>query len=283
MTELEVIALTPAIERLGFDGMTFPDHLFLTDAVDGRYPHSADGKPPFSPDTPWPDALVLIGALGALTTRLRFVTSIYVLPLRHPVILAKAAATAARLCEGRLTLGVGAGWLRDEFDVVGVDFSHRGSIMTEAITVLRTLWQPGPVEYSGKFFSFPPVVMEPVPPAIPIAVGGMSDAALRRTAKLGDAYIMPTQPFEQMPETLSRLRAALDDEGRHESSLEVFLPALGAPAEAILDALEPAVNNVTVMPWPHPGKERTSVPEKLAHLERYAENVLAKLRRGAPS
>jgi probable F420-dependent oxidoreductase len=280
MTEREVLELTPAIERLGFDGMTFPDHLFLTDSVEGKYPHSSDGKPPFSPDTPWPDALVLIGALGPMTTTLRFVTSIHVLPLRHPVILAKAAATAARLCDGRLTLGVGAGWMRDEFDAVGVPFERRGARMSEAITVLRTLWQQGPVEHSGEFFSFPPVLMEPVPPRIPIAVGGASDAALRRTARLGDGYIMPTQPFAEMPATLERLRAALAAEGRDDSTLEIFIPCLGAPADEILAALEPGVDNVTVMPWPHPGKETTSVSEKLEHLERYAEDALAKLRVG---
>jgi probable F420-dependent oxidoreductase len=215
-----------------------------------------------------------------MTTKLRFVTSIHILPLRHPVILAKAAATAARLCDGRLTLGVGAGWMRDEFDAVGVDFTRRGARMSEAITVLRTLWQQGPVEHSGDFFAFPPVLMEPVPPAIRIAVGGASDAALRRTARLGDGYIMPTQPFAEMPETLERLRTALAAEGRDDSSLEIFIPCLAAPAEEILAALEPGIDNVTVMPWPHPGKEATSVGEKLEHLERYAEEVLAKLRVG---
>jgi probable F420-dependent oxidoreductase len=283
LPERDVVELTPAIERLGFDGMSFPDHLFLTDAVDGKYPHSADGKPPFSPDTPWPDALVLIGALGPMTKTLRFVTSIHVLPLRHPVILAKAAATAARLCDGRLTLGVGAGWLRDEFDVVGVDFARRGARMNEAITVLRTLWQQGPVQHSGEFFNFPPLLMEPVPPRIPIIVGGASDAALRRTARLGDGYIMPTQPFDEIPETMERLRAALAVEGRDDSSLEIFVPCMRASADEILSILEPGIDNVTVMPWPHPGKETTSVSDKLEHLERYAEEVLAKLRAGVPA
>jgi probable F420-dependent oxidoreductase len=281
MTEREVVELTPAIERLGFDGMTFPDHLFLTGSIDGRYPHSPDGKPPFSPETPWSDALVLIGALGPMTKKLRFVTSIHILPLRHPIILAKAAATAARLCDGRLTLGVGAGWMQDEFDAVGVDYARRGARMNEAITVLRTLWQQGPVEHAGEFFSFPPLLMEPVPPTIPIAVGGASDAALKRTARLGDGYIMPTQPFAEMPKTLERLRAALAGEQRDVSSLEIFIPCLGAPADEILSALEPGIDNVTVMPWPHPGKEATSMSEKLEHLERYADEVLAKLRIGA--
>lgn len=280
MTEREVVELVPAIERLGFAGVTLPDHLFLQQSIGGRYPHSPDGKPPFSPETPWPDALTLFGALSVLTSSLRFMTSILILPLRHPVILAKAAATTARLSDGRLTLGVGAGWMREEFDAVGVDFERRGTRMSEAITVLRTLWQQGPVEHSGGLFSFPPVLMEPVPPRIPIAVGGASDAALRRTARLGDGYIMPTQPLDEVPATLDRLETALEREDRDLDSLEIFVPCLGAPADEILPALRAAVDNVIVMPWPHPGKESTSVSEKLEHLERYADETLAQLRAG---
>jgi probable F420-dependent oxidoreductase len=283
MTESEVLALAPVVERLGFDGMTFPDHLFLNDAIDGRYPHSADGKPPFSPTTPWPDALGLIGALGTMTTRLRFATSVYVLPLRHPVVVAKAAATTARLCEGRFVMGVGAGWLEDEFDVLGVNFARRGAVMNEAIDVMRTLWRGGTVEHSGEFFAFSPIVMEPSPPHIPIIIGGLSAAALRRAATRGDGYIMPTQPFEQVSDTLRALREALAKADRDEGSLEIFMPALDAPADVILETLEPAINNVTVMPWPHPGKEQSTVDEKLEHLERYAETVLAALRAGVPA
>ncbi len=277
MTEREVIELVPAAEELGFAGVTFPDHLFLRQELGGRYPHSPDGKPPFSPETPWPDALGLIGALGMLTSSLRFMTSILILPLRHPVILAKAAATAARLTDGRLTLGVGAGWMREEFEVVGAEFERRGARMNEAIAVLRTLWKQGPVEHRGTYFAFEPLLMEPVPPTIPIAVGGASDAALRRTARLGDGYIMPTQPLADVPPTLDRLSAALAAEGRDDDSLEVFVPCLGAPAEEILSVLDERVDNVIVMPWPHPGKEATSVSEKLEHLRRYAEGTLAEL------
>jgi len=275
-----VLELIPVIERLGFDGATFPEHLFLQQSIGGRYPHSPDGKPPFSPETPWPDALTLIGALSMITTSLQFMTAVMVLPLRHPVMLAKAAATAARLSKGRLSLGVGAGWMQEEFAAVGVDFATRGTRMSEAITTLRTLWQPGPVEHEGRFFSLPPLLMEPVPPPIPIVVGGASDAALRRTARLGDGYIMPTSPFDEVPATLDRLRAALAVERREPGSISVYVACLHAPAEEILGVLEPDVSDITVIPWPHPGKETTSVQEKLEHLERYAEETLAPLRKG---
>jgi probable F420-dependent oxidoreductase len=280
MTEAEVIELAPAIERLGFDGITLPDHLF-TPETEGPYPYSADGKPPFSLDTPWPDPLVLIGALGVLTTRLRFMTSVYILPLRHPVDVAKVAATSARLCDGRLLLGVGVGWRREEFDVLGVPFEGRGARTNEAIALLRTLWGAQPAEHAGELFSFPRAYLEPVPPPIPIVVGGKSDAALRRVASLADGYILPSQPLSEVAGELDRVRAALAVEGRDESDLEIFIPCLGSSAEEILAVLEPAIDNVVVIPWPHPGKVETSMTEKLQHLERYADDVLAKLRAGA--
>ncbi len=269
-----MLDLVPAIERLGFDGITLPDHLFLHHAVDGRYPHTPDGKPPFSVDTPWPDPLTLIGALSMVTSSLRFMTGVLILPLRNPVVFAKAAATAARLSNGRVVLGVGVGWMREEFDVLGVDFATRGARTNEMIDLLRTLWQPGPVEYEGRFFSIPPLVMEPVPPPIPIVIGGNSDAALKRAAKRGDGFIMPTQGLAAVPEMLGRVREALAAEDRDPASLDLFVPCLAATADEILEILEPGVTDVVVMPWPHAGKETTSVDEKLEHLERYAAETL---------
>jgi probable F420-dependent oxidoreductase len=278
MPEADVLRLAPEIERLGFDGMTFPDHLFVTEYAEGAYPHTPDGKAPFRQSTPWPDPLALISALGPMTTRLRFMPTVQLIALRHPVALAKTAATTARLCNGRLSLGVGVGWLRDEFDVLGVDFERRGTITNESIDVMRKLWKPGVTEHSGEFFSFPPLRMEPDPPPIPILIGGDSDAALRRAVRRGDGYILPTRTFADIPKTLERLRRELDAADREPSTLEVFMPALGAPVEEIVSVLDPIIDNITVMPWLHPGKEETSMDDKLERLERYAEDMLTSLR-----
>lgn len=278
MPESDVLRLAPEIERLGFDGMTFPDHLFVTEHAEGAYPHTPDGKAPFRQTTPWPDPLVLIGALGPMTTRLRFMPTVQLVALRHPVALAKPIATAARLCEGRLALGVGVGWLREEFDVLGVEFERRGAITNESIDVMRKLWEPGVTEHSGEFFSFPALRMEPDPPHIPILIGGDSDAALRRAVRRGDGYILPTRTFADVPNTLDRLRRELEAADREPSTLEVFMPALGASAETILSVLDPMIDNITVMPWSHPGKEETSLDDKLERLERYAAEVLTPLR-----
>jgi probable F420-dependent oxidoreductase len=277
LPEQEVLELAPGIERLGYDGMTFPDHVFTPVTPDLRYPYSADGKPPFRHETPWPDTLVLIAAVAALTTRLQLMTAVEVVPLRHPLLFAKAAATAARISGGRLTLGVGAGWQPDEFEALGVDFEHRGGLLSEAIDAMRALWGEQPVEHRAKHYSFGPLQMEPVPPPIPIIVGGGSDAALRRATALGDGWIMPGQPLAGVPEQLERLDAALAQAERSGEGFRVFIPALGAGAAELAAVLGPTVTDMTVMPWPHPGKEDTTVAHKLVCLERWREEVFAPL------
>jgi hypothetical protein len=119
--------------------------------------------------------------------------------------------------------------------------------------------------------------MFPTPPPIEVVVGGASAAALRRAAELGDGWILPTQPLAGVPGELERLDAALDAAGRARERYRVFVPCLGAGAPAIAAVLSPVVSDITVMPWPHPGKEDTSVDEKVACLERWRDEVLAPL------
>jgi probable F420-dependent oxidoreductase len=278
MPEEEVLALAPTVERLGYDGITLSDHLFMPHTEPGSYPYSADGNPPFPLDSPWPDGIVLMAALAAVTTRIRFLNSVLILPLRNPIVVAKAVATAARLSGGRVMLGIGVGWQREEFDAVGVDFTRRGAIANEMIDALRTLWQKGPVEHHGRFFDFGPLLMEPVPPRIPIVVGGASDAALRRAARLGDGFLLPITPLEKVPGEVARLRAALAAAGRDESEFETIVPVMGASAEEIKPILDLGVQSIGVSPWAAYGRGPTSVEQKVDLLEHYAEETLSVLR-----
>jgi probable F420-dependent oxidoreductase len=273
MPEEDVLTLAPEIERLGYDGITLPDHLFMPETKPGAYPYSADGHPPFALDAPWPDDMVLIGALSQVAPTLRFMTVVLVLPMRHPIVFAKAAATAARISGGRLLLGVGTGWQREEFDAVGVDFDTRGARTNEMIAAMRTLWQKGPVEHHGRFFDFGPLLMEPVPPPIPIFVGGKSNAALGRAARIGDGYAMPTMPFDEIAGTFERLREQLETAGRDES-FEIYCPMGPARAEQINEVIGYGADFVTTMPWPNPGKEATTLEQKFDALRRHAAEVL---------
>lgn len=250
----------------------------MPDSPPGQYPYSPDGKPPFGLQTPWPDPLVLAAAVGVVTERIAITTGVHVAPLRHPVVLAKAVATTARVCGGRFLYGIGVGWQREEFEAVGVPFERRGRIGDDLIPALRALWADGTSSHNGREFSFSSVIMEPKPPRIPILVGGTSDAAMRRAARLADGYIMAGDLSESSA-TLDRLRSALAAEGREgDEDFRVVMPCLSASADEISAALDPIVTDITVMPWPHPGKVDTTTTEKLEHLDAWCAGTLAPLR-----
>ena len=179
----ELCDLARACDDAGFDAIAISDHLIHPERLATPYPYSADGKPRWEPFTEWPDPWVTIGALAAVSERLRFVTSVYVLPLRSPFQVAKSVATAAVISRDRVVLGVGAGWMREEFLAMEQVFERRGRRMDEMIEVMRKLWNPeGYAILHGEFFDFGPVEMRPVPAApIPIWVGGLSRPALRHS------------------------------------------------------------------------------------------------------
>jgi probable F420-dependent oxidoreductase len=262
------IAIAQKAEQVGFGGVSIADHLFMPHVEPGRYPYSSDGNPPFPLDAPWPDAWALASAVAAVTSSIEILTSIYILPLRHPLIVARAAGTAAIIARGRLTMGVGVGWLKEEFDAVGVDFERRGSRANEAIEALRALWSDGPVTFKGRFFSFGPLFLEPSPPTpIPIIVGGTSEAALRRAVRLGQGYILPYMATkEEMFETLRRLDAALAEAHIARESFRTF--AVCRDRDSVDDLCrfaDAGVNAMLVRPWlPEHALER-----KLDDLERY--------------
>ena len=154
------------------------------------YPDSPTGKPMWSPDTAWPDSWVLIGAMAAVTQRLRFSNAVYVAPARPLLEVVKQVATASVVSQGRVSLAVGVGWMREEFELMGQDFDTRGKRLNEMIPALRALWRGGWVSWSGEYYQVPELMIEPHPEApVPILCGGESDAALRRAARLCDGWV----------------------------------------------------------------------------------------------
>jgi probable F420-dependent oxidoreductase len=202
-------------ESLGFGSVWFGEHLVLPADLPSTYPYAADGNAPLTPDTPVYDAWVMLAGIATATTTLRLGTNVYVLPLRHPLITARAVITLDRLSGGRVTLGAGIGWLKDEFDAAGVPFSERGSRMDEIVPLLRRLWsEEDPITHEGRHYRFGPVHFRPKAiqrPSVPIELGGTSDAALRRTAALADGWMeLGADDVDQLAEriaTLTRLRA----------------------------------------------------------------------------
>jgi probable F420-dependent oxidoreductase len=268
-------------EEAGFDGVLLSDHLFFPGRLASRYPYSPDGKPGFDGATPFPDPWTAIAAMAAVTTQLRFGTMVYILPLRHPLEVAKTVGTAAVLSDGRVVLGCGAGWIREEFDALGVDFATRGRRFDEMIEVLRTVWGGGMVEHHGRVFDCGPLQMSPAPRApVPIWIGGTSDAALRRAARLGDGWIGTGHVPDELPQLLGRLRAQREKAGRGRTPFETLVPLAVPPDPDLLRRLEAehGVTATTAWPFTYTIGPSSTAAQKRDAMRRYGDTVIARFR-----
>ncbi len=208
----------PAYEACGFESAWLPEHLVFPADMPARYPYTASGEPPVTPDTPTYDPWVVLGHAAALTSRIRLATNVYILPLRHPLQTARSVVTVDRVSGGRVTLGVGVGWLADEFDYLGLDFASRGRQADAAIDAIRRLWSEDVITVDDGHFRFGPVKFQPKPlqkPSVPIEIGGTAPAALRRAGRLGDGWIeIGSAGLDEFSARLSVVRDARQAAGR---------------------------------------------------------------------
>ena len=223
----DLVPLAQTCEALGFEGVLLSDHVVGHRETKSRYPYAYnDGKADFVAQTEFPEPFAAICAMAAVTTKLRFNTQIYIAPLRHPILLAKSLATASVISAGRVALGAGVGWLREEFTALGEDFSTRGRRLDEMIQVMRKLWSGEMVEHRGEFFDFDALRMLPAPgSSVPILCGGLHPRVLERTGRLCDGWISPgnsTSEFAQIQETIEAHRAAA---GRARQPFEYIVAA----------------------------------------------------------
>jgi probable F420-dependent oxidoreductase len=188
---LGITAMARRLEESGFDSIWVSDHVVFPPVVHSRYPFSPDGRITWPIDTPWYDAVVVLSQAAASTSRVELGVAVLVLPLRNPIIFAKQAASIDRLAGGRLTLGVGAGWLSEEFDLLQVPFRDRGQRLDEWITLLRDCWTGEAGPYNGRYYRLPTRLLAYPTPAhkVGILVGGMSSAALIRAGQHGDGWL----------------------------------------------------------------------------------------------
>jgi probable F420-dependent oxidoreductase len=277
----QLLDVARGAEEAGFEGVLVSDHLFFPGRLASRYPYSEDGRPGFGPETPFPDPWTSIAAMAAVTRRLRFGTMVTILPLRHPLEVAKTVGTAALLSGGRVALGVGVGWIREEFETLGIDFASRGARTDEAIGALRALWAGGMVERRGRFFAFGPLQMSPAPGhAIPILVGGTSAKALRRAARLGDGWIGTGHAPDAAAALLDRLRALRREAGREAAPFETIVPLAVPPDPDVLRRLEGEHGMTATTAWPFTttiGPASTAA-RKRDWMLRFGDEVIAKLR-----
>jgi probable F420-dependent oxidoreductase len=210
-------------EAAGFESLWGGEHVILPSTIASKYPYSADGKIPAEPDTPIPDPLIWLAFAAAAAPKMRLGTCILIVPQRNPVVLAKELATLDTLSGGRVELGIGVGWLREEFDALGVPWERRGARNDEYIGAMRALWKGPHASFRGEFVSFEPVTCSPRPVngSIPIIVGGDTDAAIDRVVRLADGYFPGEGDFERLRALVGKLRAAAERAGRDPASIEI--------------------------------------------------------------
>ena len=272
----QLIDVARIAEEVGFEGLLVSDHLFFPQRLDSKYPYSADGTPGFDGNTPFPECWSTIAAMAAVTSTLRFSTMVHILPLRNPLEVAKVTGTVAVLSGNRVILGAGAGWIREEFDVMGVDFKTRGRRFNEAIEVARKLWSGAMVDHQGEFFSFPALQMSPAPSrSVPIYIGGVSGPALRRAATLGDGWLGSGQTPDEAVEIAGRLATLRREAGRENDDFEVIAPLVVPPEPDVLKRVEDAgVSGTVSYPFTYTLGATSSLEAKRAYLEGFAESVI---------
>jgi probable F420-dependent oxidoreductase len=215
-------------DEVGFESLLTVEHVAVPVGYASRYPYNDTGRMPLPEDCDIPDPLELLAWLAARTTRLRLGTGILVLPEHHPLQLAKRVATIDRLSAGRVFLGVGVGWMREELEAVGVDPDTRGPRTDEAIDALRVIWRDEEVSFAGEHFSFTRVRSEPKPvqATIPILVGGHSARAARRAGRRGDGFFPLGLEGELLDLRLAQMAEAAVEHGRDPASVGLSLGGL---------------------------------------------------------
>jgi probable F420-dependent oxidoreductase len=246
-----------AADELGFDSVWIPEHLVVPLDATGS-PHEGAEHSPIPSNVPMFDALSVLNHLAARTHRIGLGTNVYNIGLRHPFITARAAATVDVFSNGRLLLGIGASWLRSEWNAVGLDFDQRGARVDEAVDVCRRLWTEEVVEHHGPNFDFGPTAFEPKPvqELLPLHIGGDGKAALRRAATVGAGWMPMNHSIEELPAAIEQLHELAAGAGRT-VPLEVTVPFQVESSADVERLVSAGVTRVIVRPWK---RSREAIP-----------------------
>ena len=272
----EAAALAEAAEETGFESLWGQEHIVVPEEYEPLYEASSTGKLESKGTIGGgPDPIVWFAYAAARTSRIKFGTAVAILPEHSPVPYAKSCATLATLASGRFMLGIGVGWSREEYAAVGVPWERRGKRYDEYIEVLRTLWRDPVASFDGEFVKFKPLRCEPRPPggSIPLIIGGASEPAVRRAARIGDGYfpaIFPTaRQRVELPPLLKKFRAYAAEYGRDPSSLEVTTGGARSVDDAKIYA-DMGVHRLTIT------VRARDIPGMRDELHRFADEVITK-------
>jgi probable F420-dependent oxidoreductase len=260
-------------EAAGFESVWGGEHVLIPDAIASKYPYTEDGKIPAEPDTPIPDPLIWLAFAAAAAPTLRLGTCILIVPQRNPLVLAKELATLDQLSGGRVELGLGIGWMKEEFDALGVEWARRGARNDEYIAAMRALWEGPHAEFHGEFVDFEPVTCSPRPVngSIPVLVGGDTDAAINRAVRIADGYFPGEGDFERLSALIGRLRRAAETADRDPDSIEInamFGVQMADPVAGVEQLRELGVGRIMVPAFFFAG------PGGLDRLSEFGESVV---------
>ena len=247
--------ITLEADKLGFESIWLSEHLILPVEMGGS-PHAEhyneQQHPPITANVPFFDPFVYLSYLAGKTKNIRLGTHVYLLGLRHPFVAARAIQTLDIISNGRAEIGIGAGWLRNEWTAAGFDPKTRGKRLDEALAVCKRLWTEDVIEHHGEFYDFDPVMFEAKPlqkPYPPILVGGESDAALRRAALSGNGWVGMNHTLESCIEPLARLKELLKENGRENEPFETVCLARVNSKDDIERWHDAGMTRLIVTPW----------------------------------
>jgi probable F420-dependent oxidoreductase len=264
------VAASQEAERAGFESVWVPEHLVLPVEMKGS-PYAGHAEVPIPPSMPAFDVWVSLATIAASTSTVRLGTHVYNIGLRHPFVTARAVTTLDVFSGGRVEFGIGASWLKEEWDATQLDFSTRGRRVDEAIDICRRLWTEDVVEHHGEFFDFQPVMFNPKPvqERVPIIVGGDSPAAMQRTATRGDGWIPMNHSVDELRGGVDRVNALRAAAGR-DGTTEVTVAGHVETVDDFERYRDAGVDRIICRPF-------TSSREALDGIRRFGDEVLAKL------
>lgn len=279
-----IVPMARVAEDAGYDVIAVPDSIAYPRESDSTYPYTPDGSREFLEHKPLVEPLIAIATMAAATERIRFVTNVLKLPIRHPVIFAKEVTTLAVLTGERVALGVGSSPWPDDYEIVELPWARRGRRFDECIDIIRGLTAGDYFEFDGEHYHFPAIKLNPTPTAsIPILIGGHGDANLKRAARIGDGWISAGMSDEQLSTTLMRLRELRNEHGRADIPFEIHATTIDSfTAEGIKRLEDQGVTHTmggfsAANPY---AREPDTEPlqAKLDALRAYADNVITRLR-----
>jgi probable F420-dependent oxidoreductase len=259
-------------EELGFESLWTVEHVVVPTGYSSPYPYSPDGKMPGGEQVAIADPLIWLAYVAAATTQIRLGTGILILPQRNPLVLAKEVASLDRLSGGRVELGIGVGWMREEFDALGIPFERRGARTDEYVDVMRRLWREPSTAFSGEFSNFAELNSYPKPArsdGVPIHIGGHSHHAARRAGRLGDGFFPGRGEGHGLEELLATMRTAAKEAGRDPDAIEVTSGG-GLDIDSVTRAADLGVDRYTIPP---PAFDLENLRSRLG---KFSDTVIAK-------